>query len=400
MRRVRRPGTAAVPPFSILPAVLGGSMAGLGRAADARAREIEERRRLPDDLADALVEARMFQAFVPSCYGGDERHVMQVLDAVEEASYWEASFGWCAMIGATTSLLAGHLAPEWAEVVYGDPASWTGGYALPSGRAQAVDGGLVVSGRWQWGSGTHHCTWIGGGCRLVDEAGAPAPRADGLAAPFVFFDPDDVELLDTWDVMGMRGTGSTDYQVHEAFVPEGRWARLPVAQPIVDAPLYRFPFLAALALGVSAVALGLARRAVDELVELAGAKRPAQSARVLAERPVVQVDVARAEAAIRSARAFLREQVEGSWDAAVDGALSDRHRRDLRLAATNATLRSREAVDLMYDAAGGSGVYRSGPLERVFRDMHVATQHGMVAPRTLEPIGRMALGLPTDTSSL
>lgn len=375
-------------------------MAELGRTADARSREMEAHGNLPPDLAEALVDARMFQAWVPHSYGGDQRHVLDVLDAVEEASYWEGSFGWCAMIGATTALLAAYLPPEWARKVYGDPRACTGGYAMPAGRARPVDGGLTVSGRWQWGSGIDHCTWIGGGCLLVDAEGRPAPRADGLAAPFVLFDRQDVELLDTWDVMGMRATGSTDYTVNEAFVPEGRWAEPQSGVPFVDAPLYRFPFLAALALGVSAVALGLARRAHAELVELAGAKRPAQSSRTLAERAVVQTEVAQAEASFRSARSFVREQVESAWDAAELGPLPPSHRRDLRLAATHATLRAKEAVDLMYHAAGGSAVYRSAALERVFRDLHVATQHGMVAPRTLEPLGRMALGLPTDVASL
>ncbi len=303
------------------------------------------------------------------------------------------------MIGATTSLLAGYLPARWASEIYGDAASCTGGHAMTLGRAIPVDGGLRVSGRWQWGSGSDHCTYIGGGCLLVDGDGRPTPRADGLAAPFVFFARDEVELLDTWDVMGMRATGSTDYEVHEVLVPEGRWAEPQLGAPVVDDPLYRFPFMAALALGVSAVSIGLARRACDELVDLAGGKRPAQSSRTLAERAVVQADVARAEVAFRSARSFVREQAEVAWVAAEQGALGAAERRDLRLAATHATLASTQAVDLMYDAAGGSAVHRGGPLERVFRDAHVATQHAMVAPRTLEVLGRVALGLPTDAGA-
>ena len=368
----------------------------VGAAADRRWREGDELRHLPADLADDLIAARMFQAWVPAAYGGDQVDVVAVLDAIEEAAYHDGSFGWCAMIGVTTSLLAGHLPARWASAIYGDAASCTGGHAMPLGRAVPVDGGLRVSGRWQWGSGADHCTSIGGGCLVVDADGHRAPRADGLAAPFVFFERGEVELLDTWDVMGMRATGSTDYEVHDVLVPEGRWAEPQLGAPVVDEPLYRFPFLAALALGVSAVSIGLARRACDELVDLAGAKKPAQSSRTLAERSVVQADVARAEAAWRSARAFVREQVGAAWDAAERGELDDTHRRDLRLAATDATLTSTRAVDLMYEAAGGSAVHRGAPLERVFRDAHVATQHAMVSARTLEVLGRVALGLPTD----
>ena len=364
--------------------------------ADQRWREGDELRQLPSDIATDLVATRMFQAWVPTAYGGDQLEVVEVLDAIEEASYRDGSFGWCAMIGATTSLLSAHLPARWATEIYGDPASCTGGFALPAGRAVPVDGGLRVNGRWPWGSGTDHCTWIGGGTVVVDAGGQPAPRGDGLAAPFVFFRRDEVERLDTWDVMGMRATGSTDYQVDEVFVPEGRWAQPQAAQPVVDAPLYRFPFMAALALGVCSVSLGLARRAHDELIDLAGAKRPAQSRRTLAERAVVQAEVAEAEAAFRSARAFVREQVADASAAAGRGPLGEGARRDLRLAATNATLRATAAVDLMYHAAGGSAVYRDAPFERIFRDAHVATQHAMVVSRTLEVLGRVALGLPTD----
>ncbi len=371
----------------------------MGEEADRRWREGDELRHLPADLARELIGTRMFQAWVPAAYGGDQLDVAAVLDAIEEASYHDGSFGWCAMIGVTTSLLSGYLPARWASEIFGDPASCTGGHAMPLGRALPVDGGLRVSGRWQWGSGSDHCTYVGGACVVVDGDGHRQPRADGLAAPFVFFARDEVELLDTWDVMGMRATGSTDYEVTDVLVPEGRWAEPQLGAPVVDAPLYRFPFMAALALGVSAVSIGLARRAGDELVDLAGAKKPAQSSRTLAERPIVQADVARAEVAWRSARSFVREQVDGAWAAAEEGALGVTHRRDLRLAATNATLAATHAVDLMYEAAGGSAVHRGGALERVFRDAHVATQHAMVSGRTLEVLGRVALGLPTDAGA-
>jgi alkylation response protein AidB-like acyl-CoA dehydrogenase len=378
---------------------MSASIEAAGRMADSAADEMRETRRLPDDVAEALLATGLFRAAVPTAYGGDEVALLDILDAIEEASYWDGSFGWCAMIGATTSLLSGFLPERWAQEIYGDERSWTGGYAAPVGTATMVDGGLQVSGRWSWGSGTRHCTWIGGGVRLVDDDGHATRRDDGLAAPYVFFDRADVELIDNWDVMGLHGSGSGDYTVADGFVPEGRWAVLGGAPPLATGPLYRVPFLGALALGVASVSLGLARRSVDELVALAAGKRPALSSRTLAERPVVQADVAMAEAAFESARSFVRHEVGAAWEAASAGHdFSDEQKRRIRLAATNASLRATEAVDLMYNAAGGSSVFRSSPLERVFRDAHVATQHAMIAPRLYEPIGRMRLGLPTDTS--
>ena len=379
---------------------MGDAVEAIGRRADELAPETERLRRLPDEVAAALVDRGLLRTWIPRRFGGAEAPALAGLDLVERLAYHDGSTGWCAMIALTTSLTAAFLAPEVASEIYGDPAVVTGGYALPAGKARAVEGGLVVDGRWSWGSGTSHCTWIGGGCLIVDEAGAPAPRPDGLVAPFVFFPRAEVELLDTWRVMGLRGTGSTDYAVHEAFVPEGRWIQIG-GTPREQAPLYRLPFLSTLALGVCAVALGLARRAGDELAGLAGTKRPAQSTRTLAERPAVQADVARAEAAWRSARAFVAEAVaEAEAVAAARGPLGDDHVHRLRLAATDATWRAAAAVDVCYSAGGGSSIHETSPLQRVFRDVHVVTQHGMVAERTYEPLGRRSLGLPTDMSRL
>ena len=382
-------------------AELRDAVEALGSQADQRAAEIEELRRLPADLSSALVDTGLGRAWAPDRYGGLELPVLEVLDALEALATFEAGTAWCGMIAATTSLLGGYLPERWAEEIYGDPRAITGGHAAPQGRARPVDGGLAVSGHWQWGSGSFHCTWIGGGTVVVDDTGAPGPRADGLRAPFVLFAPDQVELLDTWYTMGLRGSGSTDYDVHEAFVPEGRWAEIVGQEPVADGPLYRFPFFGALALGVCSISLGLARRALDEVVELAADKRYALSTRPMAARPVVQAEVAKAEAQHRSARALVRDTVAEAWAVACAGhPLGTEHRRLLRLAATNATTQSVAAVDSLYRLAGGTAVYESSPLERLLRDVNVAGQHAMVAPRTYELVGRMALGQSTDIAQL
>jgi indole-3-acetate monooxygenase len=373
----------------------------LGRAADARTDEIEALRRLPDDIASAVVDTGLNRAWAPARYGGLELTVLDVLDSLEALAYHEGSTAWCAMIAATTSILGGYLPERWAEAVYGDPRAVTGGHAAPLGRARPVEGGLLVTGHWQWGSGTSHCTHIGGGTLVVGPDDEPVPRADGLRAPFVLFEPGQVELLDTWFTVGLRGSGSTDYRVGEAFVPEGRWIELASQQPVADGPLYRFPFFGALALGISSVSLGLARRAIDELTELAMDKHYAMSSRPMAGRPVVQAEVAQAEAGYRSARSFLRETVREAWEATASGhGLGAEMRRRLRLASTHATSASADVVDRLFRTAGGAVVYTSSTLQRLWRDVNVAGQHAMVAPRTYELFGRMALGQPTDISQL
>ena len=151
-------------------------------------------------------------------------------------------------------------------------------------------------------------------------------------------------------------------------------------------------------MGVASVTIGLADRAVQELIDLGG-KTPAGSSRSLAERPAIQADLASAEANVRGAKAFMRSIVDQCWDAAAtQGFMTNEHKRSLRLAANHAVQQCAAAVDICYRAAGGTAVYETSALQRVFRDVHVATQHGMVAPRLMEPLGRMAFGLPTSTA--
>ncbi|MGI8662053.1 MAG: acyl-CoA dehydrogenase family protein [Acidimicrobiales bacterium] len=364
--------------------------ARVGSVADARSAEIEALRRLPTDLVDLLVEEDLLRVHVPASYGGGELDVPSAFAVTEALAFYDGSTAWCQMIAATTGLLCGSLPVEHALTLFADPASISGGFAAPMGQAAAcAGGGVLVSGRWQWGSGTQHCTSIGGGTRF----------ADGVAR-FVFMDPRDVELLDTWHVVGLKGTGSTDYQARGAFVPEGRWA-VAGGSPVVDGALYRFSFFGALALGVAAVAVGLARRSIVELVALATVKRPQGSSRPLAERAPVQADVATAEAQLRSARALVDDAVGRAWATVVAGdPNSVDERRDVRLAATAAVAAAARTVDLMYTAGGGASIFDQSALQRVFRDVHVATQHAIVAPRTMELLGRIRLGLETDTAQL
>ena len=210
----------------------------------------------------------------------------------------------------------------------------------------------------------------------------------------------EIEFFDTWYVSGLCGTGSTDFGMNELFVPDARAVGLGVDGPL-ERPLYAFPQFGLLAMGIAAVALGLARAAIDALVEIAGGKTPQGSSRPLAARPATQSDVSRAEALLRSSRAFYYEAIEQAWEGAcARGRIEADHRRDVRLATTHATRACAEAVDLMYDLGGGTSVYHKSPLQRVFRDVHVATQHMMVSSATLELTGRLLLGVETDIGQL
>jgi alkylation response protein AidB-like acyl-CoA dehydrogenase len=198
----------------------------------------------------------------------------------------------------------------------------------------------------------------------------------------------------------MRGTGSNSFRVEGARVPQGRWASLE-EPPRETGPLYRFNVWSLLALGVAAVPLGVARRALEELLALASEKVPTGSRRTAAQRGVIQRQVAEAEAAIASSRSFFYEAANAAWQTACRGdELSLVERAHLRLAATNAAHRCAAAVDLLYHAGGGSSVYEASFLQKAFRDVHVITQHMVVAERSLELLGRLRLGIETDTRQL
>jgi alkylation response protein AidB-like acyl-CoA dehydrogenase len=348
----------------------------------------------------SLAEAGAFRIWVPEAYGGPGATIADGIDTLINIGRADGAAGWCAMISSTTALAAYRVQPDWAEKIFADPRSCTGGFGMPAGTGTVVAGGLEVTGRWAWGSGIDHCSWIGGGVFVVDRDGNRTTTADGSASPFVFFDPADVQLLDTWHVSGMRGTGSTDYSVTRAFVPEGRWAQF-IGGPIhVQGAAARFSFFGALACGVASVAIGLGLHAIDELIAL-GAKKPSGSSKALAERAAVQGELAAAKAAVGQARSYLLDVADRAWAAANrETAFPDELRVEIRLAATAAVQRSVEAVDICYHAAGGAAIYNTSPIQRIFRDVHVASQHAMVAARTFEPLGRHAFGLPTSLTTL
>ncbi|MEM7331886.1 MAG: acyl-CoA dehydrogenase family protein [Chloroflexota bacterium] len=366
----------------------------IGRAADTRALEIENKRSLPPDIAEVLLESGVIRLWVAERYGGAQASVESLLDAVETLAYYNGSLAWVAMVTGTAALNSGFLSEEVGHIIFDDPMGMTGGLAAPMGTAVPVAGGLRVNGRWLWGSGTPFCSWIVGVAAVVDKEGKPSQLADGTRMPLVYFPKDQVELIDTWRVSGLKGTASGEYEVKDLFVPDGYWTSFPPTQPQIDAPLYRFPFLGALAAGVASVGLGLANRALDEIKQLGPNKAPRWSVKKLAERPSIQAQVAEAEARYMAAGAFLRQSVQELWSQAEAGPVDVNGRRQLRMAASYATTEAAKVVDAAYHIGGGSSIWESVPLQRLFRDVHVVTQHGIISPQTMEMVGKMGFGLP------
>jgi alkylation response protein AidB-like acyl-CoA dehydrogenase len=357
--------------------------------------ETERARRLPEELVGAMTDAGVFRMLVPEAVGGLERHPRELVATVEELARGDGAAGWCAAIGATSGLLAAYLPEESAREIYGDPRTISGGVFAPRGKASRVDGGYRVSGRWPFASGCTHCDWLMGGC-LIEGDDPPMPTL--MIAPAA-----EVEIHDdTWDSMGLRGTGSHDIEMRDVFVPAGRAGSLVAGKPTAHGPLYAFPVFGLLALAIGAVGLGIARGALDDVQALAAVRTPAGSRRTMAERPVVQAELAAAEASLGAARALLTDAIDRAWAAASSGGeVPTAQRAALRLAATHAATTGADVTTSAYRLGGGSSVYESkSPLPRRFRDAHTVTQHMLVAPATNELAGRLILGLPTDTSQL
>lgn len=360
----------------------------LSELVEANADDAERKRRLSRRVVDALRDAGVLRMGVPEEYGGPGCDPATMLDVVETISAADGAAGWCTMIASTTSIYSLFMAPEWAERVFGERRSMAVGAYAPNGSAEEDGDGWRVSGRWLWGSGTHHSDWIGGGVQT----------AEGVR--LMFFPKRDVEIHDTWYSAGLRATSSNDFSVLNAHVPAGRTV-LVGAAPVIASPLARFPTFTLLAVNVAAVGLGIARRALDEFAELAVGKRPQFSKRTLAQSASVQADFADAEARLRAGRAYLHAEVAEAWEhACADRAPDLRRRVRIRLAAIAAAQAAGRAVDAVYTLAGGSSVFDSSPLQRCMRDVHVVTQHVMVTPRLRETLGRAMLGADVDASML
>jgi indole-3-acetate monooxygenase len=363
--------------------------------------EGERERRLSREVVDALVGGGFFRMLVPSSLGGGETDPASFVATVEQLARADAAAAWCIAACATSGMVAAYLDEAAAQQVFGSTVSVSGGVFAPRGRARSTGDGYIVSGRWAFASGIDHCDWLMGGCMVMD-GGAPRMVSEGRPdIRLMLFPADEVEVLDTWRVSGLKGTGSHDMEVHDVRVPAERSASLLTDAPLERGPLYSFPVFGLLALSIAGVSLGVARAALAGVVELAGGKTPTLSSRRLAERPVTQAAVARAEASLRAARELLYAEIERGWaDARRTGEVSLERRAALRLAATHATEAGAGVVDAAYELGGGSSLYETSPLQRHLRDVRAVTQHMLIGPATWELTGRVLLGLPTEVEQL
>ena len=358
-----------------------------------RAGEIERERRLPSDVVEAIREAGLFHLVVPAEYGGMEADPVTAARVVEEVAMADGSAGWCVMIANQNDALIGMLPPDEAKVILADRAVMCG-TARPIGRAVATDGGYRVTGRWPFASGSSHASWFGGEC-VVYDGDQPRLDADGNQVTRMCVIPrDSVTIHDTWDTTGLRGTASNDFSCEDVFVPEGRGAQMLVTPPQHPWAFYRAMCLVFVNHGSQA--LGVARAAIENAIEIGKVKSGYGSNDPMAMSPRLQGPVAEATALVESARHYLYAVTQQLWDALNDGATDEETahlRARVRLATSNAATASVRAVDLVHDALGTASLFTKNPIERHFRDIHMAAAHVMIGPLTYEAAGRVEMGL-------
>ncbi len=357
----------------------------IAKEAELRKEEIELLRNIPVDIADKIQSAGLVKMWATRECGGTETAVSEVSQIISSMAEHNGSLAWVNAVTNCSSLITGFVSEEMASTLYKDPMAMIGGFAGPSGIATLDGESLIVSGNWSWGSGITHCSHIVGGVLLKD-----GDRTIGTAV--VFFEPTEVERLDNWHVLGLKGTNSVDYKTDKTRIPKGRWTPFPVSQATHESPLYQFSFLGALSVSVASVSVGLATRAVKELQQIAQTKKPFGQGKPLSLRSNFQEHFGKLNASMQATTYYLDQSIKKLEHQIVNVGYNIQSKADIRLATAYCTEKAAEIVKECYQLAGGSAIWQSGKLEELMRDCHVVTQHGMVNNGNYRTGGAVHLG--------
>ena len=351
--------------------------------------EFTAQQHVSQDVIELLKDAGIYRALVARRFGGDEKTPSEFLEMIEAISIADGSTGWVASFGFAAIYLAA-LPVATLEQIYAEgPDVVFAGGIFPPQLAPKVDGGLSVSGRWAWGSGCMGADLIGAGIKIEDTS------EEGNLPRTAVMPRDAVTIVPNWEVNGMKGTGSHDIVAENVLVPED-WTFIRGGASSIDLPLYRYPTMALAAQVLAVVALGCARGAIDDLTKRALTRKSITGAPVFAQRKFVQSTVAKAEAKLRSARAFFFEAADEAYGQILAGKEIDENAAImLRLSATNAAHCGSEVCREIYLASGTDGIFTADPIARALQDAMVVSQHAFLSLGTWEHAGAALFGLDT-----
>jgi len=387
------------------PAVSGGAGAvsrakALRDVLDAAAPRIEAEGGLPPDVLDALHDARLFRMLLPNSVGGDEIDLAAFGEAIAALAEGDASTAWVASQGGGCALAAAFLAPDAAKRWFGAKDAVLAWGAGIQGKAVRVAGGYRVTGKWTFNSGSRHATLLGGHSYVVDAAGEPVLRPNGQRLDrTVLIRRDQAEIEDVWHVMGLKGTGSDSFEIRDLFVPEEDTVDRENPEELRETgAIFKFPGTVVYGVGFAALQLGVAQAMLRHLRDLAMVKTPRGVAVSLRDNPIFQQTLARLEAKLRSARAYLLTTAAEAYDAVAGrGAITLKERADLKLASVHVIHDCAEITHDAYRAAGSTAIFESGPFERRLRDALSATQQTQARAQNYVTLGRMLLDLEPDS---
>jgi alkylation response protein AidB-like acyl-CoA dehydrogenase len=385
---------------------LAGDQTVICRAEAARAavaaasNEIESTRRLPPALLDRLHEAGLFRLLLPRSSNGIETDPVTFFHAIEAIAREDGSTAWCLSQAGGCSMAAAYLDLPVAHAIFGnDPRAVLAWGPGPKVRAVECEGGYKVTGVWAFASGGRHATWLGAHCPIFKADGSPRLDADGTQPErTMLVRSGNVEWTDIWNTVGLRGTASDQFALNDFFVRADHSITREFEQECRESgPLYRMGAGTCYQVGFAGVACGIARGALDSFIDVARNKVARGSKGLLRDNAVVQSNLAQAEVNVRAARAFVLQSMADTWKHLAAGAtITVEQRITIRMAATHAIHKAREAVDFAYNAAGATAIFGNHPLERRFRDIHTVTQQLQGQLRHFETVGAWIMGADTD----
>ncbi len=381
------------------PAVISRAEA-LRPAVEAASNEIEETRRLPPALLDKLHEARLFRLLLPRSSDGIETDPVTFFHVIETIARGDASTAWCLSQAGGCAMSAAYLDLPVARAVFGDDPravlAWGPG---PKVKAIECEDGYKVTGVWAFASGGRHATWLGAHCPIFKADGSPRLDDKGRQQErTMLVRTGDVQWTDIWNTVGLRGTASDQFALTDFFVrADHSITRDFELECREQGPLYRMGAGTCYQMGFAAVACGIARGALDCFLDVARNKVPRGLKSPLRDNAVVQSNLAQAEVNLRAARAFVLQSMAGIWkDLSAGNTITVEQRITIRMAATNAIHKAKDAVDFAYNAAGATAIFENHPLERRFRDIHTVTQQLQGRLSHFETVGAWMMGADAD----